>query len=199
MQGFEYPTAPHVRRHGPAGYKDYSSYRDWLRDEFTFRCVFCLHRELWYGRSGTFDIEHFVPVAIHPEGKCEYTNLLYACRTCNSAKQDILTVPDPCAVAFGDCLRIQGTGEVTALNRHGKRLCAVLRLNSTSNISHRSRWMRMFEALQVADQDLYKEFMAFPDALPDLRKCRTPRNTKPSGAKNCYLALKERGELPETY
>lgn len=199
MQGFEYPTAPHVRRHGPAGYKDYASYRDWLRDEFTFRCVFCLHREQWYGRSGTFDIEHFVPVSIDPVGKCEYTNLLYACRTCNSAKLDILSVPDPCAVAFGDCLRIQGTGEVLPLNGDGKRLCDVLRLNNTSNVSHRSRWIRMFEALQNADPDLYKEFMTFPDALPDLRKCRTPANSKPDSTENCYFALRECGKLPDSY
>ena len=63
MQGFEYQTAPHIRRHGPGGYQDYDSYRDWLRDEFLFRCVYCLHREQWYDRGATFNIEHFVPVA----------------------------------------------------------------------------------------------------------------------------------------
>lgn len=199
MQGFEYPTAPHVRRHGPAGYKDYSSYRDWLRDEFTFCCVFCLHREQWYGRSGTFDVEHFVPVAIDPDGECEYTNLLYACRTCNSAKQDILSVPDPCGVAFGDCLKIQGNGEVLPLSRDGKRLCEVLRLNSTANVTHRSRWMRALEALRLKEPDLYREFMSFPDSLPDLRKCRPPKNTQPRGVLGCYFAQRERGELPETY
>lgn len=199
MQGFEYPAAPHVRRHGPAGYKDYASYRDWLRDEFTFRCVFCLHREQWYGRKGTFDVEHFIPVAINPDGECDYTNLLYACTTCNSAKQDILSVPDPCGIAFGECLKIQGTGEVLPLNRDGKRLCEVLRLNSTSNVAHRSRWMRNLEALRVTEPDLYREFMSFPDLLPDLRTCRPPKNSKPIGAKNCYFAQRERGELPEMY
>jgi hypothetical protein len=34
---FAYPSAPHSRRHGPAGYEDYTHYKPWLRDEFTFR------------------------------------------------------------------------------------------------------------------------------------------------------------------
>ena len=42
---FSYPAAVHVRRHGPQGYADYASYRPWLRDEFAFRCVYCLLRD----------------------------------------------------------------------------------------------------------------------------------------------------------
>ena len=42
---FEYPSSPHRRRHGPLGYADYASFRPWLRDEFSFRCVYCLLRE----------------------------------------------------------------------------------------------------------------------------------------------------------
>lgn len=199
MHGFEYPTEPHVRRHGPAGYDDYASYRDWLRDEFTFRCVFCLHREQWYGRRGTFDVEHFVPVSVDSRGKCEYTNLLYACRTCNAAKSDILSVPDPCAVAFGECLRIKSDGQVEPLNAIGRKLQDVLRLNNPSNVGHRSRWIRILEAFRHSHPDLYEESMAFPDDLPDLRRKRVPSNSKPEGADNCYFALRVRGELPATY
>lgn len=199
MEGFEYPTEPHVRRHGPAGYDDYGSYREWLRDEFTFRCVFCLHRERWYGRPGTFDVEHLVPVSVDPLGKCEYTNLLYACRTCNAAKSNVLAVPDPCAVALGHCLRINTAGEVEALNADGRKLRDVLRLNNPSNVSHRARWMRILHALRESHPELYRESMAFPDDLPDLRRKRVPSNSKPEGAQNCYFALRERDELPGTY
>jgi hypothetical protein len=38
---FAYPVIPHVRRHGPRGYVDDEHYNPWLRDEFTFRCVYC--------------------------------------------------------------------------------------------------------------------------------------------------------------
>ena len=199
MMGFEYPTSPHARRHGPAGYKDYGSYRDWLRDEFIFRCVYCLHREQWYSRSGTFHIEHFVPVSIDPEGKCEYSNLLYACGTCNEAKKDVVGVPDPCAVAFHECLRINGDGHVEALNDDGEKLKQVLRLNSANNVIHRSRFIRTLEALRIHDAGLYREWMGFPEDLPDLRTKVVPKNTRPDGVENCYFVLRERGRLPPTY
>src|SRR4051812_13664188 len=44
---FEYPAGVHVRRHGPSGWTEYQRYRSWLRDEFCFRCVYCLLREQW--------------------------------------------------------------------------------------------------------------------------------------------------------
>src|SRR5262249_7625765 len=122
MQGFEYPTRPHERRHGPDGYDDYESYREWLRDEFSFRCVYCLHRERWYARAGAFHIDHFIPVVQDPSGRLDYLNLLYACATCNLAKLGILDVPNPCEVDFGDCVRIIDNGQVAALNDVGQSL-----------------------------------------------------------------------------
>jgi hypothetical protein len=200
MVGFEYPAQPHQRRHGPAGYKDYGSYRDWLRDEFMFRCVYCLHREQWYSRSGTFHIDHFVPVSADPQGVLQYTNLLYACTTCNEAKADILGLPDPCSVSFRECIEIEAEGRANAKDVVGQRLCDVLRLNSAVNIAYRSRMIRILEAvLRSGEVALYEELMGFPSELPDLRSKRIPRNDKPEGVANCYFALRERGELPITY
>ena len=81
---FTYPTTRHIRRHGPHGYKNYESYRDWLRDEFSFRCVFCLRREQWSPMAGNWDIDHFTPQDRYPQGRLDYENLLYICHTCNS-------------------------------------------------------------------------------------------------------------------
>ena len=47
MAAFVYPEVPHSRRHGPKGYADCYQYHPWLRDEFSFRCVYCLSRERW--------------------------------------------------------------------------------------------------------------------------------------------------------
>lgn len=199
MNAFEYPAVPHVRRHGPRGYKNYKSYRDWLRDEFTFRCVYCLHREQWYKRGSVFHIEHFNPVASDPSGKLEYTNLLYSCATCNEAKGDALDLPDPCKVAFSDCLRVLPNGKIKPLNRDGTALEQVLRLNNDDNVRHRKRWLRVLQALQASHVNLYEELMGFPEDLPDLRTKRAPENNKPDGAKNCYFAQRERGELPSVY
>ncbi len=199
MNAFDYPAEPHTRRHGPLGYKDYQSYRDWLRDEFTFRCVYCLHREQWYQRGGVFHIEHFEPVASSPERNAEYKNLLYSCATCNQAKGDALGLPDPCEVAFSDCLRVLSDGQIEPLSRAGYLLVQVLRLNNADNVRHRSRWLRVLQVLQASDADLFQELMGFPEDLPDLRRKRVPANSKPDGAENCYFALREKGELPSTY
>jgi hypothetical protein len=198
MLGFEYPTVPHVRRHGPEGYEDYDSYRDWLRDEFIFRCAYCLHREQWNHSGTAFHIDHFIPVTADPDGRCEYANLVYACARCNEAKRAILGVPDPCQMAFHDCLRILDDGRVEALNDQGKKLNLVLRLDSEKNVSVRSRWMRTLQSLRINDGLLYREYMGFPPDLPDLRR-KQIRNTRPEGAASCYFVLRERGELPEIY
>ena len=57
MTPFTYPSAPIVRRHDPIGYLDYDSFRPWLRDEFRFRCVYCLRRERWEPDLGVFEID----------------------------------------------------------------------------------------------------------------------------------------------
>ena len=39
---FAYPRQPHQRKHGPMGYRHYRLYGSWLRDEWSFRCPYCL-------------------------------------------------------------------------------------------------------------------------------------------------------------
>jgi len=64
---FAYPTTPHARRHGPRGYKNYQDYKPFLRDDFTFRCVYCLERETWYpNRDASFSVDHFEPKVLNP-------------------------------------------------------------------------------------------------------------------------------------
>jgi hypothetical protein len=199
MIGFDYPETPHTRRHGPEGYNSYESYREWLRDEFVFRCVYCLHRERWYGRGTTFHIDHSEPIDSSPTAECSYENLVYACSTCNNAKRAVIGVPDPCKIAFAECLIVKDNGEVGALNASGQKLCDVLRLNSKSNVQDRSRRIRVLIALKNSEPGLYRELMGFPDDLPDLRKLKAPNNTKPEGALNCFFVQRENGTLPETY
>jgi hypothetical protein len=199
MIGFEYPHGPHTRKHGPSGYRSYESFRDWLRDEFMFRCVYCLHREQWYDRGATFHIDHFSPVAVEPDGKCEYRNLIYACATCNEAKKALLGLPDPCNIPFHECLQIKTDGHVEALNPHGERLRQVLRLDNEKNVSYRLKLMRTLEALRAEHPEIYEEWMRFPDDLPDLRRKNAPHNSMPDGAANCHFALRERGRLPPIY
>ena len=66
----------------------YDSYRPWLRDEFDFRCVYCLKRESWGRVTSEFELDHFAPQALNPQLRLNYFNLVYACRHCNSVKRD---------------------------------------------------------------------------------------------------------------
>lgn len=94
MTAFRYPAASRVRRHGPRGDADADSYRPWLRDEFAFRCVYCLFREQWGRVKAAFTLDHFVPTSIAPKKERTYDNLLYARAACNAAKGSSL-LPDP--------------------------------------------------------------------------------------------------------
>lgn len=199
MRGFEYPAEPHKRRHGPGGYRDYESYREWLRDDFTFRCAYCLHRERWSIGGGAFHIDHFKPVALDPNGKLEYANLIYACATCNTAKSYLQGVPNPCDIAFASCVQINDRGAVEPLNADGEMLVEILHLNSAMNIETRFRWMRTLAALRMQCPDLYREYMAFPTDLPDLRTKTVPQNSMSDSAIDCFFVLRELGKLPEIY
>jgi hypothetical protein len=83
---FIYPNVPHERRHGPRGYTDHESYRPWVRDEFAFRCVYCLNRVGWGSLKGVFALDHFLSIVARPDMGLEYDNLLYTCVACNLSK-----------------------------------------------------------------------------------------------------------------
>ena len=197
---FDYPHTQHVRRHGPSGYADYDSYRDWLRDEFSFRCVFCLRREQWDRCLATFHIDHFVSQHAEPEKSLDYDNLLYVCASCNSVKGS-LTVPDPCEVKYGECLRVLDDGRIDALNPTGQLLVGLLALNAPDATKYRMLVLNTIRILSGAeDQATYREWVRFPDDLPDLSRKKAPGgNTRPDGVADSWFAKRARGELPEAY
>lgn len=141
-----------------------------------------------------------MPVSAAPDEALQYSNLVYACTTCNEAKANILGLPDPCLVSFRECIELDTEGRATAKNAPGKRLCDVLRLNSPANVEYRSRMIRILEAFhRSGETELFQKLLAYPNDLPDLRLKLPPKNDKPEGASNCYFALRERGGLPSTY
>ncbi len=195
---FAYPKTPHVRRHGPYGYKEYESYRDWLRDEFSFRCVFCLSREQWGLVRGMWDIDHFAPQHNHPQRKLDYENLLYACHTCNSTKSDQI-VPDPCEIAFGECIEVHEDGTISALNENGESLIDRLRLDNEDYTRARRLIITTLRSLARHDKQTYVLWMRYPEDSPDLSRLKPAGNTKPEGISDSCYARRMRGELPEIY
>lgn len=195
---FEFEPGIHKRKHGPVGYQTYDSYRDWLRDEFCFRCVFCLKRELWGIRLNAFHIDHFVPQIIAPELECAYDNLLYLCATCNSVKSD-LTVPDPCSVALADCLRFTPTGEAEWLNEQGELIVEILHLNSDDNVRFRKMIFDTLNGLRLEVVDeILPQWLGFPPELPNLSNRRV-ENSRRGGIEQSFYEKNLRGELPSLY
>lgn len=199
ITAFDYPTSIHLRRHGPAGYSTYEPYREWLRDEFDYRCVFCLQREQWCRLQASFHIDHFVPQAIAPDLACEYDNLLYVCAACNSVKSD-LKVPNPCEIAFGGCVTVLQDGTIEAQNPMGELLIELLRLDDPPMNAYRKRWLETWRALiSAGNTEAYGEWMKYPEDLPNLEKKQPPDNSRLDGIRESAFARKARGELPDVY
>ena len=199
LEAFNYPTSLHVRKHGPSGYSRYESYRDWLRDEFSFRCVFCCRREQWDLMAGSWDIDHFIPQGIRPDRKLEYENLLYVCHACNLVKSKKL-VPNPCEVAFGLNVEVHDDGSIDALNDDGQTLIDELKLNNDDHRKYRRLIIGTIRSLAIHDRQIYTMWMRYPENLPDLSGLRPPGgNSKPDGIDDSIHARRIRGDLPETY
>ncbi len=196
---FNYPDPRRRRRHGPAGYASYRSYRPWLRDEFTFRCVYCLKREQWGQVTSEFDIDHFQPQTCHPDRAADYPNLVYACRRCNSVKLDH-EVADPFAVMTGARVRTMPDGNVIGIDAAAIRLILQLDLNSPRMVEWRIIWMRIADLAKDRDPRLLQKLIGFPENLPDLRRLRPPAgNARPRGILASWAALAKQGDLPDHY
>ena len=196
---FDYPPEPHVRRHGPVGYAERASFRPWLRDEFSFRCVYCLLREQWDRVRAVFDIDHFQATAIRPDLALDYDNLLYACATCNATKRE-LEVPDPLPVLTQANIRVSEDGRLETDSPEAACLIELLGLNNDDAVEFRMTWIGIIAMAARADPALHRKLMRFPNDLPDLTRMRPPGgNKRPEGVALSCHARKQRGELAESY
>src|SRR5487761_1310826 len=188
MSAFRYPATPHARRHGPQGYADVDGYRPWLRDEFCFRCVYCLFREAWGRVKAGFSIDHFLPVSRHPERALSYDNLLYACAACNLAKGDAI-LPDPLIVLLNDNVRVNENGQIVGVTRDARLLIRLLGLDGREETEARLLWIGIIALAKRCDPDFYHRLMSFPNALPCLPRLRPPGgNSRPEGLTTCFYA-----------
>jgi hypothetical protein len=199
MLPFLYPQSPHVRRHGPTGYADYSGYRSWLRDEFSFRCVYCLKREQWDVIRGTFHLDHFLAQVHDQSGILDYDNLLYACISCNLGKGDKF-VPNPCDCMLNDNVVIEQDGSITGTTPDAKRLIGKLGLDGPDYREFRTLLIGCIQLAKKHDPNLFHQFMKYPEDLPNLGQLKPPEgNSRPAGIPQSCWALRDRGELPDTY
>ncbi|MCA9078519.1 MAG: HNH endonuclease [Planctomycetaceae bacterium] len=195
---FDYPVLRIGRTHGPTGYSSYESFRPWLRDEFTFRCVYCLKRETWGQVTGEFELDHFEPQSLIPERTLDYFNLIYACRRCNSVKLD-QPIDDPLKFLASDVVVVLPDGVLSSDSLDAKRLIGQIDLNSPALQRWRVMWMRIVDLAKERDSALHQQLTGFPEDLPDLGRLRPPSNSRPEGIEISWHAKQQRGQLPESY
>lgn len=195
---FAYPTARESRLHGPAGYESHESYRPWLRDEFAFRCVYCLKREAWGQATADYDLDHFKPHSVSPELRFDYLNLIYACRRCNLVKLDHI-IDDPVQTLTRQNLTLRPEGSLVGGEPRVDRLILQLDLNSPRMCKWRVMWIRIVQLAREQDPNLHRLLVGYPENLPDLTRLRPPVNTKPKSVLLSCHALRKRSELPDEY
>jgi len=202
---FRYPKNKRRRRHGPRGYADYRPHKPWLRDEFEFRCVYCLCRERWFpDGDDCFSVDHVTPRSEAPELACEYDNLVYACCQCNAAKQGAVGARDPCHDPFGTDVEVLADGTIRTLTPHGVFLVRACRLERPKLTEFRRGVLELFRHLEHLGTEeaanLRRRIFGFPPNLPNLSDLRPPAgNSRANGLVESHYARRQRGELPETY
>src|SRR5688572_8607868 len=180
MTPFVYPDSPHIRRHGPAGYANYESYRPWLRDEFAFRCVYCLKREQWGVLKAAYHLDHFRAQIHQPQAALDYDNLLYACAACNTAKGHA-EVPDPCNCMLDDQVIVDEDGSIHGITPDARRVIGKLGLDSPDYREFRMLFIGIVRLVAQHDPSRFRMLMKYPDDLPDLASLQPPQNTCPQG------------------
>ncbi len=195
---FDYPEPRLERIHGPAGYATYESFRPWLRDEFTFRCIYCLKREMWGQVTGEFELDHFETQSLVPERTLDYFNLIYACRRCNSVKLDEL-IDDPLTILSSSFVVVLPDGVLYSDSLAAKRIIQQIDLNSPTLLRWRVMWMRIVDLANARDVVLYNQLTGFPEDLPDLSRLRPPSNSRHDGIEISWHAKRQRGQLPQSY
>jgi hypothetical protein len=197
---FDYPQQVHLRRHGPEGYSNYQSYKPWLRDEFDFRCIYCLWRERWCASGdAAFSVDHLTSRSVAPHLICVYENLVYTCCRCNAARGDVGVILDPCRDIFADHLQVAIDGTIHGMTQQGRDMISVCKLASPQLTESRRRMLDLIRLLTKSDHpkasELLHRYLTIPDNPPVLAKCRPPGgNTRPDGIRSSYYERLRRGE-----
>lgn len=167
---FRQQAVSRVHKPSPVqGEHGYQSYRDCLRLEFEYRCIYCgsHESEVSIGDAfGGFEIDHFRPLSKFKRRRNDYTNLMWSCHACNRAKsgkwpsqenfKEGYCFVDPDRDAIADHLTVEGELAVPVNgSRKGWYTMRALNLNSEA---HRHR--RIDRARKEKDARSLDQFAA---------------------------------------
>jgi 5-methylcytosine-specific restriction endonuclease McrA len=174
-------------------YESYGSYKDHLRDEFDFRCGYCLNREIWQD-AFSHAIDHWLPQNAHPDLEADYENLVYSCGPCNNFKRALLLGLKPLQDPLEEHVAFDEDAVAVGLTRKGTELVRILRLNDDKRLGFRQH---ILELWKLAEQKNPALILGMPShsQLPDLTKKKPYQAT----TENCYFKMCEKGNLPKTF
>jgi len=197
---FLFPQQLLKRIHGPQGYADYEAFRPWLRDQFLYRCAYCLMRETWLRGKAGFQIDHCIPHSKHAEGTLDFDNLVYTCPWCNQAKAGV-PVPHPAEVAYGKALHVDDDGNIESASSLGSVLIEGLKLDHPDLTLQRRLVLRTVRLAEEKNNvRMVANLLGYPADLPNLRRKRPPAgNTRPDGIADSCHEKRRRGELGLIY
>ncbi len=151
-------------------FKDYASYKKYLREDFHSRCAYC---NLLDSKITTpFEADHMIPREAFDGKRDEletlYENLVYACKKCNMAKgsqykgdirRNVVENEyfyDPVKVDYNDIFYRDDTGSICSEDEKGRDMISRLKLYRPI---HNMAWLcEMLEkTLKKLEQQLSKE------------------------------------------
>ena len=138
-----------TRRENPEAKSHYTDYKPELREDFNERCGYCGDHDFF--RQTYYEIDHFVPrkhlKSIAPN---DYSNLVYACRSCNNSKRakwptgdekvhnnGKVGFIDPCDATYADQFHRGKDGSIIACTELGQWMWSAMNFG---NPAHRVIW-----------------------------------------------------------
>lgn len=149
-------------------------------------------------------MEHLQSQVRQPELARDYTNLVYACCGCNSAKQDHDSPLDPCRDRVAEHVSVTPDGAVIAKSAEGQALIDLCLLNRPALVSARQTMFQLWTLLDAESsaeaRELKHRLFGHPSDLPNLTKLHPPAgNAIPSGLTASYFERRRRAELPALF
>lgn len=196
-----------TKRFAPGGYRDYTSYKPWLRDEYHFRCAYCLAREAWtlVAMPGhqEFSVDHVNPKSQYRDQVVDYNNLVYACLRCNREK-GIEELPQELVdQAFASHICFEDDHTVSAITEQGVWLRDRFKLDSKPSRERRNLLRALRDRVKVDPMSAAGATLArwfeYPQDIPDLGSLSPPIKSSSDSLRQSAWERRERGELPRFY
>lgn len=164
--------SPSRRTNVPAQ-KKHTNYKADLRIDFHQRCGYCGDHDFF--TDTYYEVDHFVPMNIDSSRELDYSNLVYACRSCNNSKRakwptndssklndGTIGWIDPCDASYPDQFERLSDGSINPTTALGNWMWTALSLGKPN---HRLKFLleqlrielKKTDDMEVEDPNMLKK------------------------------------------